>query len=74
MNLPKPTLIRCLPIEEIPIIGSEWTYKNNNILIKDVNVLHDKLFLRYNFINSKDSVYEKYTKSQFHKMFKKSED
>lgn len=75
MNLPKPTLIRCLPIEEIPIIGSKWTYQNNNTIhIKDVIVKFDNLFIKYNFINSKHSIYEKYTKFQFHKHFKKIEE
>lgn len=72
MNIPKPTLIRSLPIEEIPTIGSKWIYQNNDIIyIKDVILKFDKLFIKYNFINSKHSIYEKFSKLQFHKSFKK---
>ena len=74
-HIPKPTLIRSLPIEQIPTIGSKWTYINNDVIyIKDVIVKFDKLFIKYNFINSKHSIYEKYTKTQFHKQFKKIDD
>lgn len=76
MNIPKPVLSRSLPIEEIPTIGSRWLLHQENdiIYIKDVNVIYDKLLLKYNFINSTHSIYEKIRKSQFHKLFKKIDD
>ena len=70
-HLPKPTLVKSLPIEEIPNINSKWKCKLDNtiIIIKDIKLVYDKLFIKYNFINSNYSIYEKYTKFQFHKKY-----